>query len=75
MTIQISITLDDWVYNEYLKEKKNRSALIQEALIKLDFANKEKVLKDALKSSNTDLGTKLRLVITYSILKFKTRWL
>ena len=45
MVIRTTISFDEWVYKEILEGAKNKSALIQEALIKLHYekqnSNKE----------------------------------
>jgi len=72
---RITISVSDYILKDVIGNHKNVSERVKDLLIQGYICEQQKVLKDALKSSNTDMGTKLRLVITYSILKFKTRWL
>lgn len=68
MTKQISITLNDWVVDEILRDVKNKSAKIEEALIKAYMCEKEKAFKEAQTLSGK-MGTKLKLVYAYLFLR------
>jgi hypothetical protein len=73
MTI-VSINVPEWILKDVIGNPINKSARISELLIKGYMQEKEKALKDALKSSNTDMGTFAKLVRACLFFSVKRRY-
>jgi len=52
----ISFTIPDWVYNETLKDKPNKSSAIQEALLKTFWKN-TKAFSEFLTRNHTEISS------------------
>jgi hypothetical protein len=71
---RITISVSEYILTDVIGNPKNVSERVKDLLIQGYLCEKEKELKTALKSSNTDMGTKLNLVRAYLFFRVK-RWL